>query len=83
MSEQRRAVPRRVRRVVSEKPNLWRFAAIGAELFSPIIGGSVVGYYIDDHFHDGSIWTLIGLLVGVFLGFIVSLRDPRRRRKIS
>jgi hypothetical protein len=35
-------------------PNLWRYTAIGAELFSPI-GGSVAGYYIDEHFHTGSV----------------------------
>jgi len=63
------------------KPNLWRYAAIGVELFSPIIGGSVAGYYIDAHFGTGSIWTLVGLLGGVFLGFyrlIVETREFRR-----
>jgi F0F1-type ATP synthase assembly protein I len=53
----------------SKPPNMWRYAAIGAEFFSPIIGGSVAGYYVDGHFHTGSIWTLVGLLGGVFLGF--------------
>jgi F0F1-type ATP synthase assembly protein I len=65
-----------------ETPNLWRYAAIGAELFSPIIGGSVAGYFIDAHFHTRSIWTLIGLLGGVFLGFyrlIVETRDFRKK----
>jgi F0F1-type ATP synthase assembly protein I len=65
----------------SKPPNLWRYAAIGAEFFSPIIGGSVAGYYVDRYFHTGSIWALVGLLGGVFLGFyrlIVELRDFRR-----
>lgn len=64
-----------------QPPNLWRYAAIGAELFSPIIGGSVAGYYIDEYFHTGSVWTLVGLLGGVFLGFyrlIMELREFRR-----
>jgi F0F1-type ATP synthase assembly protein I len=65
----------------SGKPNLWRYAAIGAELFSPIIGGSVAGYYIDDHFHTGSTWTLVGLLGGVFLGFYRLIAEARAFRK--
>ena len=64
-----------------ERPNLWRYAAIGAELFSPIIGGSVAGYYIDAHFHSGSIWTLVGLLGGVFLGFYRLIAETRSFRR--
>ena len=64
-----------------ERPNLWRYAAIGAELFSPIIGGSVAGYYMDAHFHSGSIWTLVGLLGGVFLGFYRLIAETRSFRK--
>jgi F0F1-type ATP synthase assembly protein I len=63
------------------RPNMWRYAAIGAEFFSPIIGGSVAGYYIDDYFHTGSIWTLVGLLGGVLLAFyrlIVEMREFQR-----
>jgi hypothetical protein len=62
-------------------PNLWRYSGIGAELFSPIIGGSVAGYYIDEHFHTGSIWTLVGLLGGVFLGFYRLIAEVRSFRK--
>jgi Putative F0F1-ATPase subunit Ca2+/Mg2+ transporter/FAD binding domain len=62
-------------------PNLWRYSAIGAELFSPIIGGSVAGYYIDEHFHTGSIWTLVGILGGVFLGFYRLIAEVRSFRK--
>jgi hypothetical protein len=62
-------------------PNLWRYSAIGAELFSPIIGGSVAGYYIDERFHTGSIWTLVGLLGGVFLGFYRLIAEVRSFRK--
>ena len=65
----------------TEKPNLWRYAAIGAELFSPIIGGSVAGYYIDAHFHAGSIWTLVGLLGGITLGFYRLIVEARVFRK--
>jgi F0F1-type ATP synthase assembly protein I len=64
-----------------EQPNLWRYAAIGAELFSPIIGGSVAGYYVDAHFRTGSIWTLVGLLGGVFLGFYRLIAETRAFRK--
>lgn len=65
----------------ARKPSRWRLAAIGVEFFSPIIGGSVVGYYIDQYFHTGSIWTLIGLLGGVFIAFhrlIIEIREFQR-----
>ncbi len=63
------------------KPNLWRYAGIGVELFSPIIGGSVAGYYVDAYFHTGAIWTLVGLLGGVFLGFYRLIAEARAFRK--
>jgi F0F1-type ATP synthase assembly protein I len=62
-------------------PSLWRYAAIGVEFFSPIIGGSVAGYYIDQYFRTGATWTLVGLLGGVFLAFfrlILEMREFRR-----
>jgi hypothetical protein len=80
----RRSVKRRrptPRSASGPPPNLWRYSAIGAELFSPIIGGSVAGYYIDEHFHTGSIWTLVGLLGGVFLGFYRVIAEVRSFRK--
>ena len=63
------------------RPSMWRYAAIGAEFFSPIIGGSVAGYYIDEYFHTGSIWTLVGLLGGVFLAFYRLIIEMREFRK--
>ena len=55
----------------------------GMNLYFDSIGGSVAGYYLDAHFHTGSIWTLIGLLGGVALGFyrlIVEARAFTRNR---
>jgi F0F1-type ATP synthase assembly protein I len=60
---------------------LWRFAAIGVEFFSPILGGSVLGYYADDYFHTAPVLAVTGLLLGVFLGMyrlILELRDFQR-----
>jgi F0F1-type ATP synthase assembly protein I len=60
---------------------LWRFAAIGIEFFSPILGGSLLGYYSDDYFHTAPALAVTGLLLGVFLGMyrlIVELRDFQR-----
>jgi F0F1-type ATP synthase assembly protein I len=60
---------------------LWRFAAIGIEFFSPILGGSLLGYYSDEHFHTAPLLAMTGLLLGVFLGMyrlIVELRDFTR-----
>jgi F0F1-type ATP synthase assembly protein I len=61
--------------------SLWRFAAIGAEFFSPILGGSLLGYYLDEHFHSAPWLAVIGVLLGVFLGMyrlIIELRDFQR-----
>jgi F0F1-type ATP synthase assembly protein I len=60
---------------------LWRFAAIGIEFFSPILGGSLLGYYSDEHFHTAPTLAVIGVLLGVFLGMyrlITELRDFQR-----
>jgi F0F1-type ATP synthase assembly protein I len=65
----------------SPPPSLWRFAAIGIEFFSPILGGSLLGYYSDEHFHTAPLLAVTGLLLGVFLGMyrlIVDLRDFMR-----
>jgi F0F1-type ATP synthase assembly protein I len=67
----------------SGKPNLWRFAAIGVELFSPIIGGSIAGYYLDSYLHTGSVWTIIGLIGGTFLGFYRLIAEARQFQKNS
>jgi F0F1-type ATP synthase assembly protein I len=61
--------------------SLWRFAAIGAEFFSPILGGSLLGYYLDGYFHTTPVLAISGVLLGVFLGMyrlIVTLRDFQR-----
>jgi F0F1-type ATP synthase assembly protein I len=60
---------------------LWRFAAIGLEFFSPILGGSILGYYSDEYFHTAPLLAVTGLLLGVFIGMyrlIVELRDFMR-----
>jgi F0F1-type ATP synthase assembly protein I len=59
-------------------PSLWRFAAIGAEFFSPILGGAVLGYYLDRYFHTDPVLAVSGVFLGVVLGFyrlFVELRD--------
>jgi F0F1-type ATP synthase assembly protein I len=63
---------------------LWRFAAIGIEFFSPILGGSLLGYYSDGYFHTAPVLVVTGLLLGVFLGMyrlIVELRDFQRTQQ--
>jgi F0F1-type ATP synthase assembly protein I len=60
------------------RPSLWRFAAIGAEFFSPILGGAVLGYYLDRYFHTDPVLAVSGVFLGVVLGFyrlFVELRD--------
>jgi F0F1-type ATP synthase assembly protein I len=61
--------------------SLWRFAAIGVEFFSPILGGSLLGYYLDGYFHTTPVLAISGVLLGAFLGMyrlIIELRDFQR-----
>jgi len=57
---------------------LARYAAIGLEFFSPIIGGAIAGYYLDRYFHTTPIIGLVGILGGTVIGLyrlIVEMRD--------
>jgi F0F1-type ATP synthase assembly protein I len=63
---------------------LWRFAAIGIEFFSPILGGALLGYYLDEYFRSAPLLAVTGLLLGVFLGMyrlIIELRDFQRQQQ--
>jgi F0F1-type ATP synthase assembly protein I len=65
-----------------DRPGLWRFAAIGAEFFSPIIGGAIAGYYLDIYFRTQPVIAVSGVFLGIALGFyrlFVELRDFQRR----
>jgi F0F1-type ATP synthase assembly protein I len=65
----------------SRRPGLWRFAGIAAEFVSPIIGGAIAGYYLDEHFRTGPILAVCGVFLGIALGFyrlFVELRDFQR-----
>ena len=62
----------------SAPPNLWRFLGIGVEFFSPIIGGAIAGYYLDVYFHTAPAIAVVGVFLGIALGFyrlFVELRD--------
>jgi F0F1-type ATP synthase assembly protein I len=66
----------------SAPPSLWRFAGIAAEFFSPILGGAVGGYYLDEYLHTGPAFAVVGLFLGMLLGvyrLVVELRDFQRR----
>jgi F0F1-type ATP synthase assembly protein I len=59
-------------------PSLWRFAAIGTEFFSPILGGAILGYYLDEYFRLQPILAVSGVFLGIILGFyrlFVELRE--------
>jgi F0F1-type ATP synthase assembly protein I len=63
---------------------LWRFAAIAAEFFSPILGGSILGYYLDGYFNTAPVLAVAGVLLGTFLGMyrlIIELRDFQREQQ--
>ncbi len=60
---------------------LWRFAAIAVEFFSPILGGSILGYYLDQYFRTAPVLAVAGVLLGTFLGMyrlVIELRDFQR-----
>jgi F0F1-type ATP synthase assembly protein I len=62
----------------SGRSNLWRFLGIGAEFFSPILGGAIAGYYLDTYFHTQPVMAVSGVFLGIALGFyrlFVELRD--------
>lgn len=43
--------------------------SLGWELAVPIFGGLLIGYRIDKYFNTGYTFTLVLLLVGVFMGY--------------
>ena len=51
-----------------------RASSIGWELAVPIIGGPVIGYFIDKRFGTGVSFTLILLGVGLFVGIYNLIR---------
>ncbi|HKM99100.1 MAG: AtpZ/AtpI family protein [Candidatus Binataceae bacterium] len=52
-----------------------RFAAIGVEFSSPIIAGSLIGHFLDLHFHTDPWITLVLFLTGLGLGFYRLIRE--------
>jgi F0F1-type ATP synthase assembly protein I len=55
-----------------------RYAGVAIEFTSPIIGGAILGHYLDVYFKTEPYLTLIALMLGVFAGFyrlVVVLRD--------
>ena len=52
-----------------------RFAGIGVEFSGPIIAGTLIGHFLDVHFHTDPWLTLVLLLSGVFLGFFRLIRE--------
>ncbi len=60
---------------------MWRFAAIGAEFFSPILGGAILGYYLDEYFRIAPALAVSGVLLGTFIGMyrlVVELKNFQR-----
>lgn len=60
---------------------LMRYASIGLELVSPILGGAILGHFLDLYFKTDPLLTLVLLLLGVFVGFyrlIVVLNEFRK-----
>jgi ATP synthase protein I len=60
-----------------------RFAAIGIEFFSTILGLIVIGYFLDQHFDTTPALGVSGLLLGMILGIyrlVIGLGQLDRKR---
>jgi len=58
-----------------------RYAAVGSELFTPIIAGALVGHYLDEHFRTEPWLTLVMFLLGVAASFYNLVRVVARFQK--
>jgi ATP synthase protein I len=47
----------------------YRASAIGMSLVFAIFIGGVIGYFLDDYFGTGSLFKIIGVIVGIIAGF--------------
>lgn len=60
---------------MKEKLSLWEIlrisSGLGLAIALPISGGTIVGFFLDKNFHTGPVLTLIFLLGGIFLAFMV------------
>lgn len=63
--------------------NLSLVSHIGIIMILPIIGGVYLGNYLDTRFGTGSLFLLIGVLVGVVTAFMnlfkIGIRKSRKR----
>jgi F0F1-type ATP synthase assembly protein I len=50
-----------------------------AEFIVPIVGGIVLGIYLDKYFHTSPLCLIIFLLLGCGAGFIGLLRETKRQ----
>jgi len=46
-----------------------RYASIGIEFSSPMIGGAIMGHYLDQYFKTDPYLTLVMFLLGMLAGF--------------
>ncbi len=58
-----------------------RYAAIGIGFSSPIIGGILVGHYLDQYFRTDPLLTFVMFLLGVFAGFYNLIREVKNFQK--
>lgn len=55
-----------------------RFGVVGLEMATAIGVGAFVGHRVDRRFETSPLWTLVGVGVGVLVGFIGLWRLARR-----
>ncbi len=49
--------------------SIGRWTAVVGMLTAPVIGGAILGYYLDDYFKTAPILTAICIFIGIFTGF--------------
>ncbi|NSW96023.1 AtpZ/AtpI family protein [bacterium] len=62
--------------------NTWfRFFLVGSELACTILAGLFIGDYLDNKFHMGHTFTLIGIVLGSISGFIIMFKILNKFKK--
>jgi F0F1-type ATP synthase assembly protein I len=58
-----------------------RASAVGWELAISIVGGLLVGWWVDERRGSSPLWTLVGLGFGTFTGFYALFRTAQQMQR--
>ncbi|MBI2377734.1 MAG: AtpZ/AtpI family protein [Deltaproteobacteria bacterium] len=66
-----------------ERRKYGRASALGIELVITIVGGLLLGQYLDERFGTGSTLTVVGMVLGTIAGFHSLIKFVRVNDKSS